>query len=78
MDLAGLVEGLSGVILQRGAFVEMNGDWKLASIHLDNRRRRPKQLEVFSEVLNPQSSRHDQQLQGHTSLQRDSEREQGM
>lgn len=70
MDLAGLVKGLSGVILQQGAFVEMDGDRKLAGIHLDNRRRRAKQLLVFCEVLHSQSSRHDQQLQGHAFLQR--------
>lgn len=56
VDLAGLVKGLSGVIVQQSAFVEMDGDRILASIHLDNRWRRAKQLLVFCEVLNPQSS----------------------
>lgn len=70
VDLADLVKSLSGVILKRGAFVKMDGDRELASIHLNDRRRRPKQLLVFGEVLDSQSSRHDQQLHGNAFLQR--------
>lgn len=54
MDFAGLVKGFSGVILQWSAFVKMDSDWELASVHVDDGRRRPKQLLVFCEVLNPQ------------------------
>ncbi len=70
VDLAGFVENFSGVILHRGAFVEMYSDRELASVHLDDGRRRPEQLRVVCEVFHSQSSRHDQQLHGHTFLQR--------
>lgn len=56
MNLAGFVENFSGVILKRGAFVEVYGDWELASIHLDDRWRCSEQLLVVCEVLDPQSS----------------------
>lgn len=71
MDFAGLVKSLSSVILQRGAFVEVDSYWELTSIHLDDGRRRPKQPLVFCEVFNPQSSGHDQELHRHTFLQTD-------
>lgn len=70
MDLAGFVEDFSGVILQRGAFVEMYSDRELSSIHVDDGRRRPEQLLIVCEVLHSQSSRHDQQLHGYTFLLR--------
>lgn len=70
MDLADFLEHISGVIVHRGAFVEVYGDGELASIHLDDRRRRPEHLGVVCEVLHSQSSRHDQKLHGQTFLQR--------
>lgn len=73
MDFAGLVKNLSSVILQRGAFVEVDSYRELTSIHLDDRWRRPKQPLVFCEVFNPQSSGHDQELHRHTFLQTDRE-----
>lgn len=36
VDLAGFVENLSGVILQRGALVEMYSDRELAGVYLDD------------------------------------------
>lgn len=42
VDLAGFVENFSCVILQRGALVEMYSDRELASIHLNDGRRRTK------------------------------------
>lgn len=74
VDLADFVENFSGVILHRGAFVEMNSDRELASVHLDDGRRHPEQLCVVCEVLDPQSGRHDQQLHGQTFLQRRGEK----
>lgn len=74
VDLADFVENFSGVILHRGAFVEMYSDWKLASVHLDDGRGNPKQLCIVCEVLHSQGSRHDQQLHGHTFLQRDEDK----
>lgn len=71
MDFTGLVKSLSSVILQRGAFVEVDSHGELTSIHLDDGRRRPKQPLVFCEVFNPQSSGHDQELHGHAFLQTD-------
>lgn len=70
MDLAGFVEDFPGVILQRGALVEMDADWELARVHLDDRRRHAEQLPVLGEVLHPQSGRHDQQLHRHSLLRR--------
>lgn len=69
MDFAGLLKGFSSVILQRSSFVEMDGDWELPGVHLDDGRRRLKKLLVFCEVLDAQSGRHDQQLHGHSFLQ---------
>lgn len=77
MDLADFVENFSGVILHRGAFVEMYSDWELASVHFDDGRWGPKKLCVVCEVLHSQSSRHDQQLHWHTFLQRREEWEHG-
>lgn len=68
MDFAGLVEGLSGIILQWRAFVEMDGDRELTSVDLDHRRGVAKQFLVFCEVLNSQSGGHDHQLHGHPFL----------
>lgn len=70
VDFAGFLENFSGVIFQRGAFVEMYSDRELPSIHLDDRWRCPKQLCVVREVLHSQSSWHDQKLHRHTFLQR--------
>lgn len=55
MDLAGLVKSLAGVILHRGAFVEMDRDGELAGVHLDDRRRHSEQFLVVCEVFYPQS-----------------------
>lgn len=55
VDLAGLVKSLAGVILHRGAFVEMDRDWELAGVHLDDRRRHSEQFGVVCEVFYPQS-----------------------
>lgn len=70
MDFAGFEENFPGVILQRGAFVEMYGDRELARVHLDNRRGHAEQLLVLCEVLHSQSGRHDQQLHRHSFLYR--------
>lgn len=55
MDFAGFEENFPGVILQRGAFVEMYGDRELARVHLDDRRGHAEQLLVLCEVLHSQS-----------------------
>lgn len=68
VDFAGLVENLPGVILQRGALVEMYGDRELTGVHLDDGRGHAEQLLVLGEVLHPQSGRHDQQLHWHSFL----------
>lgn len=70
MDLAGFVESFHCVIVQRGAFVEMNCDRVLPSVHLNDRGRGPEELGVVREVLHAKSSRHDQQLHGYIFLQR--------
>lgn len=75
MDLAGFLENLSRVIVQRGALVKMYGDGVLASIHLYDGWGRPKEFYVVCEVLHTQRSRHDQQLHWHTFLQRHQKRE---
>ena len=51
MDFAGFVKNFSRVILQWGPFVEMYRNWKLASIHLNDRWRCGEQLWVVREVL---------------------------
>lgn len=73
MDFAGFVENFPRVILQRGPFVEMYRDGKLARIHLNDGRRCGEQLWVVGEVLHTESGRHDQQLHRHAFLQTQNE-----
>lgn len=70
VDFAGFVENFPRVILQRGALVEMYGDWELARVHLDDGRGHAEQLLVLCEVLHTQRGRHDEQLHWHSFLRR--------
>ena len=69
MDLAGLVEDLSDVVLHGRALVEVDADGELPGVHLDDGRRGREQLLVVREVFHPQSGRHDDQLHGQAFLE---------